>query len=221
MNKKKSKRTYNSGKISGLNYFDVQVKFEKADKEIISLGNIPVNPIKKGLPHGFPWFLHMIYDLFVLLTCRKIYLQKDWKESKGARIEERVARWFRMEIETQEMYVNAREVNKADDRKNAFLRSFLKGIKIRFAQGDKRVKGFMKIAREFGVTWSEYSPEENSEYFPANGFLYVWESRQGKLHFAHGGSLKYFIESEEREIDPDTFFQVWDKVNEITSKNKN
>lgn len=213
--KSREKRVYNSGKISGLNFFDVQVKFEKADKEIEALGLNPVNPLNSWIPRKSPWLIHMVADTIILLSCKKIYLQEDWEDSKGAKIEKKIADRLGYEIIFQSDKVNAKKVNIADDQKEAFLDAFLKGVKIRFERGDGRIAEFMKIARSFGVTWTMEEinqPKESSDYFPANGLLYVWESRTGSLHFAHGGGLKYFHSSDEREIRPDVFFDVWNKI---------
>lgn len=217
----RSNRMYNSGKISGLNYFDVQVKFEEADDEIRSLGAKPVNPLNKWLvPESSPWILHMILDILLMLTCKQIYLHKDWEESRGAKIEKKIAEKLGYKIVTQESVVNAREVNAAEDKKKAFRRSFLTSVKLRFERGDERIRQFMQIARSFGVTWTmeeRLQPKEASDYFPANGLLYIWESSEGRLHFAHGGSIKYFQGSEEKEISPDLFFEIWNKVDQLNT----
>lgn len=89
------KNCYNSGKISGLK--DAQKNFRKADFDIIDLGYNPVNPMIYGLEsHGYgnaPWLLHIIVDLLILVFfCRVAYFQRNWKESRGARIEHFVSK---------------------------------------------------------------------------------------------------------------------------------
>lgn len=213
----KTKRTYSSGKISGLNYFDTEVKFEQADDEIRSLGFKPVNPLKSWLPRRSPWCLHIAADLILMLTCSRIYLHTDWERSRGAKIEKRFADLLGYEKIYQEVVVNTRKVNEASDKKEAFFAACLRNVKIRFQSGDKRVARFMEIARSFGVEWTDYSPREDSAYFPANGFLYVWEAKDGSFHFAHGGGREFFNKSPEKEITPDQFFDIWDQVERMTN----
>ncbi len=94
----RKKRCYNSGKIGGLNYLTAMKKFLAADREILEMGMSPVNPMENGLNPSRPWWMHMVVDLFMLLRCGNIYLQRDWQQSRGARIECRVARWLGMRV---------------------------------------------------------------------------------------------------------------------------
>lgn len=214
-----NRRAYNSGKISGINKSDVLYKFEKADNEITELGLKPVSPLRSWLPNNAPYWLHMIADLIILSTCNTIYLQEDWEQSKGARIEERFAKRLGLRVLTQKEYVNTREVNEADEKKEAFVRIFLRDTKFRFKQGDKRISEFMEIARSLGVEWKngweEMKEEERRSYFPAYGRLYVWEGEDKKLYFAHGGGSAYFDEAEEKEVNVDSFFEVWNSLKKI------
>ncbi len=92
------KRVYNSGKISGLPFSTVQNKFEQSDILIRRMGYKAINPLKNKLPNNAPWWLHMIFDIALLLTCRAIYLQSDWNESKGAKIEYKIAQFLKFKI---------------------------------------------------------------------------------------------------------------------------
>ena len=98
-------RIYNSGRISGLGCETYLANFDKADKEIKAAGHTPVNPIFNGLYESAPWWLHMTVDLLMLLTCRAIYLQTNWKKSKGAKIEYWVAKLLFKRIIHQEASV--------------------------------------------------------------------------------------------------------------------
>ena len=91
-------KCYNSGKITGFSLPVAAYKFLQADKEIQELGYRPVNPINNGLQWSDPWLLHMIVDIYNMLRCKVVYFQRDWKESKGARIEYRIARFFGKEM---------------------------------------------------------------------------------------------------------------------------
>lgn len=94
----RKKKCYNSGKISGLPYNQAYLKFENYDKLIEQNGYKAVSPIKQGLRPCAPYWAHMAYDIWLLLRCDAILLQPDWRESKGARIEKRVAELFCKEL---------------------------------------------------------------------------------------------------------------------------
>ena len=85
-------RCYNSGKIGGLPYEEVRKKFARANNEIRNMGMIPVSPLSNGLKPSRPWLLHMAADLCIMAGCRHIFMQDDWRNSRGARIEYRTAR---------------------------------------------------------------------------------------------------------------------------------
>ena len=85
-------KVYISGKITGLPLLDAQCKFEWAERQIERLKMTPVNPMKKETPMDASWNEHMVEDIRLLLNCQAIYLQTDWQDSLGARIEEYIAR---------------------------------------------------------------------------------------------------------------------------------
>ena len=88
----KKKRCYNSGKISGLPYLVAYNNFLAADRKIAGLGFEPVNPMReKWLAPSAPWILHMIVDVWKMLWCDSVYFQKNWADSRGARIEFQIA----------------------------------------------------------------------------------------------------------------------------------
>ncbi len=92
-------RCYNAGKISGLPYIKAYTKFGKADRWIEARCCMnAVNPMIHGLKPSRPWWMHLIYDLWLLSRCQAVALQQDWMESRGARIEYRVARFLRKDI---------------------------------------------------------------------------------------------------------------------------
>lgn len=92
------KKCYNAGKISGLSYLDAYNKFDRYDKDIERRGMLPVNPMKVGLRPRRPWWMHLVYDLGLLIGCSHVVFQHDWEESRGARIEHCVARLLRKKI---------------------------------------------------------------------------------------------------------------------------
>lgn len=98
MKEEKRRKCYNSGKIGGLPLPVAAHKFEQADKEIRCLGYEPVNPLNNGLQYSDPWIMHMVLDIINLMGCPVVYFQADWRESRGARIEYRVAKLLRKQM---------------------------------------------------------------------------------------------------------------------------
>lgn len=99
MIQKKKTRCYNAGKISGMPYLEAFQKFARTDRIIReAFGYEPVNPMVHGIAADNPWLFHIIYDLWLLIRCDAVYFQPDWTDSKGARIEMKVARFLRKEI---------------------------------------------------------------------------------------------------------------------------
>ena len=95
-------KCYNSGKIGGLSYIVAYGNFQKADEEIKAMGLVPVNPMIQGLKPSAPYWAHMITDILLLARCRHIYLQRNWQDCRGARIEYKVAKFLRIQVWYQE-----------------------------------------------------------------------------------------------------------------------
>lgn len=94
-----NRKCYNSGKISGLPYLTAYNNFLEADKEITQLGFSPVNPMaERWLRPSAPWILHMIVDVWKMLWCKAVYFQRNWSDSKGARIEFYIAMKLNKEL---------------------------------------------------------------------------------------------------------------------------
>lgn len=91
-------KIYISGKISELPDYEVKEKFEQAEALIRSLGHEPVSPVKNGLLPSSPWKEHMVADIRLLFGCKAIYMLPDWMESRGARIEYKIAEEIGMNI---------------------------------------------------------------------------------------------------------------------------
>lgn len=88
-------RCYNSGPISSLSYLTAVNNFRKADVVILErFGMHPVNPMEVtcGLNPSAPWCLHMLKDILLLLSCRFVYFQEGWANSRGAKLEYRIAK---------------------------------------------------------------------------------------------------------------------------------
>jgi hypothetical protein len=112
------KRTYISGKISGLNFDEVCKKFGRAEQILKKAGYNPVNPCTLLHDHDKEYNSYIAEDIRHLLTCDAIYMLNDWKESKGSRIEHAVALELGLDIiysdEWQIEHTVAKKVNKVE-----------------------------------------------------------------------------------------------------------
>jgi len=86
-------RIYISGKITGLDIDYAKQLFKNAKTKIEESGCVAVNPFDI-MPYSpeLTWEDHMIADIRELFKCKAIYMLKNWKESKGARIEYTIAK---------------------------------------------------------------------------------------------------------------------------------
>ena len=88
----KRKKCYNSGKITGLPYLVAYNNFQAADYEIKARGYEPVNPMDKcWLKPSAAWWKHMVVDIWHMLWCKAVFFQRNWSDSRGARIEFQLA----------------------------------------------------------------------------------------------------------------------------------
>lgn len=86
-------KVYISGKISGLERETYLARFSKAEELVREAGYEPVNPCRFA-PCRWPWLyrllgyrLTLLYDLWRLSQCDRIYMIPTWEQSTGARIE--------------------------------------------------------------------------------------------------------------------------------------
>lgn len=84
-------KVYISGKITGLPHDQVVDSFNRAEYRLLKAGFKAVNPLNNGLSIEDKWEHHMKADIKMLMDCDAIYLMKNWKHSKGARIERELA----------------------------------------------------------------------------------------------------------------------------------
>jgi hypothetical protein len=95
-------KIYIAGKISGLVYEDAYCAFVEAEQVLKRLGHEPVNPMKEngldGDGNEYAWAEYMKRDIPHLLACDGIYLLKNWRDSKGAKIESQLARDLEMKV---------------------------------------------------------------------------------------------------------------------------
>lgn len=89
-------KVYISGAITGvLNYAD---KFNKAEQELRDMGFDVFNPCNMGIVEGFEWADYMKKDIAMLMECDYIYPLKEWKKSRGAKIEMKLAKKLGIEV---------------------------------------------------------------------------------------------------------------------------
>ena len=84
-------KIYISGQITGTT--DFMERFERAEQKLARMGFDVCNPAKElaHFPDGTPWRTFMAECLRMLLLCDGIYMLDGWKDSKGARLEQKVA----------------------------------------------------------------------------------------------------------------------------------
>lgn len=93
------KKVFISGKVSGLPYAYAQERFNRAAS--LFQGWEVHNPVKLCKP-TWSWWRCMAVCLWHLVKCDMVVFLDNWQDSKGARIEHRVARFFDKQI----IYVN-------------------------------------------------------------------------------------------------------------------
>ena len=84
---------YNSGPITGKSYlkaFNTFLRYDKVIRERIKME--PVNPMIHGLKSSRPYWLHIVYDLYLLFRCDAVAFQPEWEKSRGCRIEYKVSK---------------------------------------------------------------------------------------------------------------------------------
>lgn len=83
-------KVYIAGKVTGLPWQEVEDKFREAAGIVRHHGALAVVPIHY-CQVSWPWTRCMRVCLSLLLSCDKIMLLPDWKQSRGAKIEWLVA----------------------------------------------------------------------------------------------------------------------------------
>jgi hypothetical protein len=85
-------KIYISGAITGLPEGEVKRKFYEAEQLLRQKGYDVVNPTTSIIPSSAPFEVHLAFDIITLLGCSAIYMLADWQSSKGATIENSVAK---------------------------------------------------------------------------------------------------------------------------------
>lgn len=85
-------KVYISGKITGLGKAEVLGKFHDSAKTLRKSGHTVMSPSVLVLNEGFEHSDYMHICRAMIDVCGAVYMQKDWRESKGARMELQYAR---------------------------------------------------------------------------------------------------------------------------------
>lgn len=96
---------YISGAITGDSQY--KAKFQKAKKELEAKGHSVINPAEFDLPEGASWEDYMKRDLAWLCGCDGIYMLKDWRQSRGAKLEHDLAQTLKMQVRYEPLKVEA------------------------------------------------------------------------------------------------------------------
>lgn len=95
-------KIYISGAITGQDPDEVRGRFDEAGIRLQEAGYCDasevVNPLDNGLPADSSWEDHMRADLKMLVDCDAVYMLKGWKMSKGATLENYLAKRLGMMI---------------------------------------------------------------------------------------------------------------------------
>lgn len=87
MKAEKQMKVYIAGKITGLEKPDFLKKFYDSSKALRDQGHLTMSPATLALNEGFSHedYLHVCYAM--IDVCDAVFLQKDWRDSEGARRE--------------------------------------------------------------------------------------------------------------------------------------
>jgi hypothetical protein len=109
--------TYISGKITGdsnyvnkfmeaENYIIQKLKLEPYDLRVVNPAKIS-DEVNKEFKGRVQYSDYMRADLTRLLRCDKIFMLRDWQDSKGAKLEHSIAEALGIEIIYEEITLNA------------------------------------------------------------------------------------------------------------------
>ena len=84
-------KVYIAGKVTGLEKAEMLSKFYKSAKTLKKDGHLVMSPAVLSLNEGFDHadYMHICYAM--IDVCDAVYLQKDWRDSQGARMEKEYA----------------------------------------------------------------------------------------------------------------------------------
>jgi hypothetical protein len=89
-------KVYISGKITG--YPKAEKEFAEAEKKLTAAGLTAVNPFRFNHDHDESWESYMRVCIIELCKCNTIYMLPNWKDSRGAKIEYKLAKKLGMHV---------------------------------------------------------------------------------------------------------------------------
>jgi hypothetical protein len=96
------RKLYISGRITGDK--DYREKFLEAENKLYDAGFYPVNPAA-CIPANTDWNHAMRKAISLMLQCDGVSLLPDWRKSKGAKIEARLARKLGMDVKPLQEWI--------------------------------------------------------------------------------------------------------------------
>ena len=84
-------KAFISGRVSGINYEYAKRNFKKVEKVLVKQGYEVVNPTTL-CKKEWSWLRCMIVCLWHLIKCDAVYFLRNYKNSKGAMIEYKIAK---------------------------------------------------------------------------------------------------------------------------------
>lgn len=90
-------RIYIAGPVTGMPYQKAYRRFYAQERRLKKKGLEVINPMRK-CKESWLWWRCMIVCIYNLIQCDSIYMLKGWQDSRGARIEHKVATWLKMKI---------------------------------------------------------------------------------------------------------------------------
>jgi len=91
-------KVYISGQITSLRHDQYRQAFKNAAEYLKGQGHEPVDPSELGKPEQRSWHYYMKKAIPLLCECDAIYMMDGWTQSKGAKLENTIARGLDMPI---------------------------------------------------------------------------------------------------------------------------
>ena len=91
-------KVYIAGKVTGLEKTEILSKFYESRKQLKEEGHTVMSPSVLALNEGFEHedYMHICYAM--IDVCDAVYMQKDWQNSEGARMELQYAKDWKKQI---------------------------------------------------------------------------------------------------------------------------
>lgn len=100
------KKCYIAGKIGDLPEAEYKANFEEGKKDVRELGYEPVSPVDLPHEHGRTWSEYMKEDISEMCKCDYVYALRNWTQSRGAKIEVKLAMKLGLTIIHQSTFVS-------------------------------------------------------------------------------------------------------------------